>query len=58
MSALNRNLDLNITDYVTFNWKAVADAINILGGVDIELSKAEFYYINSFITETVKVTGI
>ncbi len=58
MSALNRNLDLNITDYITFNWKAVADAINILGGVDIELSNAEFYYINSFITETVKVTGI
>ncbi len=58
MSALNRNLDLNITDYVTFNWKAVADAINILGGVDVELSKAEFYYINSFITETVKATGI
>lgn len=58
VSALNRNLDLNITDYVTFNWKAVADAINILGGVDIELSKAEFYYINAFITETVKATGI
>lgn len=58
MTALNRNLDLNITDYVTFNWKAVADAINILGGVDVELSKAEFYYINSFITETVKVTGV
>ena len=58
MAALNRNMDLNITDYITFNWKAVADAINILGGVDIELSKAEFYYINSFITETVKATGI
>ncbi|MCI8660879.1 MAG: LytR family transcriptional regulator [Lachnospiraceae bacterium] len=58
MSALNRNLDLNITDYVTFNWKAVADAINILGGVDVELSKAEFYYINSFITETAKTTGV
>lgn len=58
VAALNRNLDLNISDYMTFNWKAVADAINILGGVDIELSQAEFYYINSFITETVKVTGI
>ncbi len=58
MSAMNRNLDLNVSDYVTFNWKAVADAINILGGVDVELSKAEFYYINSFITETVEVTGI
>ena len=27
---LNDSLDLNITDYVTFNWKAVATAINIL----------------------------
>ncbi len=58
VQALNRNLDLNITDYVTFSWKAVADGINILGGIDMELSNAEFYYINSFITETVKATGI
>ena len=43
---------------MTFNWKAVANAIDVLGGVDIELSKAEFFYINSFITETVKATGI
>lgn len=58
METLNRNLDIKVQDYVTFNWKAVANAIDILGGVDIELSKAEFYYINSFITETVKATGI
>ena len=55
---LNKNLDLNITHYVAFNWKAVATAINILGGVDIDISKSEFYYINAFITETVKGTGI
>ncbi len=58
VAALNRNLDLNITDFATFNWKAVAQGIDLLGGVDIELSKAEFYYINSFITETSKATGI
>ena len=58
VEALNRNLDLQIDDYATFNWKAVADAINILGGVDVELSKAEFYYINAYITETVKATGV
>lgn len=56
--ALNKNLDLNITDYITFNWKGVADAINILGGLDVEISKSEFKYINSFITETVETTGI
>lgn len=58
LKALNENLDLNLTQYVTFNWRAVATGINILGGVDIELSKAEFAYINGFITETVKGTGL
>lgn len=58
LKALNENLDLNITQYVTFNWKAVVTGINILGGVDIDLSKAEFRGINGYITETVKSTGI
>ena len=59
LAALNKNLDLNIKNYVTFNWKAVADGINILGGVDdIEISRAEHYYINAYITETVKSTGV
>lgn len=56
--ALNKNLDLNIVDYMTFSWKAVADGINLLGGVDMEISRAEFAYINSFITETVQATGV
>ena len=55
---LNKNLDLNITDYITFSWKAVADVITILDGVDVEISKAEFRYINSYITETVQATGV
>ena len=58
VKALNKNLDLDITNYITFNWKGVADAINILGGIDLEISKSEFYYINSFITETVEATGV
>ena len=58
VDALNENLDLKIDDYATFNWKAVAEAINILGGVDIEITDAEFSYINGFITETVNSTGI
>ena len=40
--ALERNLDLKIEDYATFNWKAVADGINILGGIDIEITEPEF----------------
>ena len=58
LAALNKNLDLDISEYVTFNWKSVADGINMLGGVDIDVTKAEFRYINSFITETVEKTGV
>lgn len=56
--ALESNLNLKIDDYATFNWKAVVDAINVLGGVDMEISDKEFAYINSFITETVNSTGV
>jgi LCP family protein required for cell wall assembly len=58
VKALNKNLGLNITQYATFNWKAVADAINILGGVDVDLSESEFSWINAYISETVKETGL
>ena len=56
--ALEENLDLDIDDYAAFNWKTVAEAINVLGGIDLEITNAEFDYINSFITETVESTGI
>lgn len=58
VAALEENLDLKIDDYATFNWKSVAEAINILGGIDLEITQAEFNYINGFITETVNSTGI
>ncbi|MEY8337284.1 LCP family protein [Lachnospiraceae bacterium 62-35] len=58
VAALEENLDIQIDSYATFNWKAVVDAINILGGVDVEISEAEFAYINSFITETVDSTNV
>lgn len=58
VTALNENLDLKIGDYVSFSWKAAADAVNLLGGIDMEITKAEYAYINAFITETVDSTGI
>lgn len=58
VSALNENLDLNISDFVSFSWNAAADAVNVLGGIDIDITEAEYAYINAFITETVERTGI
>lgn len=58
MSTLNSNMDLNIKEFVTVNFDSVAEAINALGGVSINVDKAEIEYINSYIDETSKVTGI
>lgn len=58
MSTLNSNMDLNIKEFVTVNFDSVAEAINALGGVSINVDKAEIQYINSYIDETSKVTGI
>lgn len=58
VESLNNNLDLSIDSYVSFTWKSVADAINLLGGIDVDISEAEFKVINGFITETVKSTGV
>lgn len=55
---INDNLDLNITEFFAFNWKAVADGINLLGGVDdINITQKEYTYMNAFIHETCKGIG-
>ena len=58
VKVINKNFDLNIVNFFSFNWKAVADGISLLGGVDLEISKAEYKYMNAFIHETCIATGI
>ena len=58
ISTLNTNLDLNIKEFVTVNFDAVAQAVDKLGGVTIEIESAEeLKYLNNYIDETAKVTG-
>lgn len=57
LKTLNENLDLNITDFVTVNFEAVADAVDALGGIEMPITSSEAYYINNYIDETSQVTG-
>lgn len=52
---LNENFDLDITDYVTVNFDAVASAVDAVGGVDIDISSGEQKAINPYIEEINKV---
>lgn len=44
VKTINYNLDLDITQYVTFNFRAVTELIDLIGGVDITLTAAEAKY--------------
>lgn len=57
INELNRNLDLDITDYVAVNFSALIDTIDAFGGIDLEITEKECFYINGYMTETAEITG-
>lgn len=70
INALNRNLDLQITDYVTVDFGIVAECIDAVGGIDVEILDREierfnkdgsyrdaYPLINHYIDEINELTG-
>ena len=57
ISMLNKNLDLNITDYVTVNFQALVELVDMFGGVDITLSEGEAVLLNGYLVEEREVLG-
>lgn len=54
---LNKNLDMDITHYVTVNFDALIDVIDAVGGVEIDVQQEEIQYICGYAMEIMKVTG-
>lgn len=54
---LNSSLDLDISHFVTVDFKVVTDVVNMLGGVEIDVDSAELKYINHHIDVTARATG-
>ena len=57
MRTMNKLLELNIEHYVVINFYGLATIIDALGGVDIELTKAEAGAINTYIKKNLKKGG-
>ena len=57
ISMLNKNLDLDITDFVTVDFMAVADVVDALGGIDIDVQEDEIVHLNNYQVEGSQVTG-
>lgn len=55
INMLNKNLDLNIEDYATVDFKAMADVVDLIGGIEIDVTDAEADMLNKYLGETAKV---
>ena len=65
VKALNRNLDLDIVQYISVDFKALTNVIDALGGIELDITSAEAANMNGqnanafedYIEENMKVTG-
>lgn len=57
IALLNRNLDLDIKNYMSVDFKALSDVIDALGGMELELTAEEVVHMNNYCVETSEVTG-
>ena len=58
LTMLNKNLDLNITDYVTVDFEAIVECVDLLGGITIpEMTDDEASLTWGYIKEINELTG-
>lgn len=57
INTLNKNLDLDIKEFVAVNFDAVVEIIDAIGGIEIDIQEDELKYINSYIQAVDKQMG-
>lgn len=57
LSTINTNFDLNATEFVTVNFSAVTNVIDLLGGITLDIQKDELKYVNAYARDVAKING-
>ena len=57
LRTINENFGLNIDKYITINFSGLINVINLIGGVELEISKAEMDVLNQYLKESYSITG-
>lgn len=57
LKTINENFGLNISEYVTINFKGLINIINKIGGIQLDITKAEMEYINGNVSASYKISG-
>ena len=58
INMINTNMDLDIQNYVSVNFSAMATVVDCLGGLDIPMSYEEIVHMNNHCVETSEQTGM
>ena len=57
MKSLNQAMDLNISNYVVVNFKAVADLVDAVGGITVDVQDYEIQQLNKYTIATARNIG-
>jgi len=54
---INKNFDLNITDYVSVDFSKLESIIDAMGGIDMEMSQTELEHVNNYLDVVYTAAG-
>ena len=57
LTTINRNFDLDATEYVTVNFEAVVKVVDMLGGITLDVQENELHYLNGYVNSLNKING-
>ncbi len=58
IKSINEAMDLNIKNFVAFNFKSVADLVDGVGGIELTIEDYEIPQLNKYTKETAKAIGV
>lgn len=57
VETINRNFDMNITDFITINFSGLTDVIDELGGIKINIQADELDYVNRYAKDVARINN-
>ncbi|MEG0157064.1 MAG: LCP family protein, partial [Anaerovoracaceae bacterium] len=58
LRAINRNLDLNVQEFIRMDWMTVANVTDSMGGLEVEVTEATRKELNHIITSSSRALGV
>lgn len=58
LGTFNKNFDLDLDSYVTVNFTGIAHAVDLLGGVDVEVTEEELPFLNEYGRDIAVINGV